>query len=144
VGPVVIPVIDTSILVRYLTQDDADMGAAAARLLDGEGDVGIGLVALAETAYVLTHHYGVPRSETVDCLVAVVRKRNIQVLGADRVLVADCLLLCRPSGRVSFADALILAEARSVGARTVWSFDARFPAAGITPRRPEGGPATDA
>jgi hypothetical protein len=40
----------------------------------------------------------VPREEVVDSLVELLRKRNIEVLGAEKALVASALMLCRPSG----------------------------------------------
>jgi len=119
------------VLVRYFVQDDAVMGPAAARLLDGPQEVAISGIALAETAFVLTRVYGVPREEVVDNLVKLLRKRNIRLLGVDKTLAAAALLLCRPSGRVSFADALINADARSHGVGTLYSFDRQFPAEGL-------------
>jgi predicted nucleic-acid-binding protein len=123
-------------LVRYFVQDDPVMGAAAARLLDSAQEIAISGIALAETAFVLTHVYGVPREEVVDQLVGLLRKRNIRLLGLDKTLAAAALLLCRPSGRVSFADALINADARSHGVDTLYSFDQRFPPKGLDVRAP--------
>jgi predicted nucleic acid-binding protein len=130
--------VETSVLVRYLVQDDPDLGAAAARLVDSDAVLGVGPVALAETAFVLAHHYGVPRDQIVDRLVRLVRKRNIRVLGMDKDLVASALLRCAASGRVSFADALIYAEARTHQLPRMYSFDRRFPADGLTVQRPQG------
>ena len=50
----------------------------------------------------------------------------------DKDLVLQALLFCRLSGRVSFADALVWAAARSQAGAAVYSFDARFPDEGIT------------
>ncbi len=111
--------VDTSVLVRYLLGDPLDASQAAARLIDSQNPVAISLVALAATAFVLNHHYQVPRETTVDHLVGFLRKHNVRVLGTDKNLVASALLLCRPSGRISFADALINAEARSGNLNTL-------------------------
>lgn len=46
----------------------------------------------------------------------------------------EALLLCRPSGRTAFADALLWAEARASRA-ALYSFDERFPETGIDLRR---------
>jgi predicted nucleic-acid-binding protein len=67
-------------------------------------------VTLAEAAFVLARNYGVPREQVVYRLVELLRKRNIDPLGVDKNLVASALLLCRPSGRVDYADALINAD----------------------------------
>src|SRR5690348_3198495 len=97
--------LDTSLIVTYLKPRDERLGAMAAAVIDGEQDLAIGLVTLAETAYVLAHHYAVPRVAIVDALAAFVRRRNIHILGADKTRVVSALLGCRDSGRDSFADA---------------------------------------
>lgn len=51
----------------------------------------------------------------------------------------EALLLCRPSGQVSFADALVWAAARSQANAAVYSLDERFPDEGITVLRSAGG-----
>lgn len=129
--------VDTNVLVRYFLQDDPEKGPAAARLVDGESDLGISLVGLAETAFVLSRIYDVPREEVVDGLVGLLRKRNIAVLGADKNLVASALLLCRPSGRVNYADALINADARAHAVERLYTFDERFPAEGLEIEQPD-------
>lgn len=128
--------VDTNVLVRYLLQDDPEKGPAAARLLDGAGDLGVSLVALAETAFVLSRVYSVPRERVVEELVALLRKRNVGVLGADKALVANALLSCRRSGRVNYADALINADAQAHAAGTLYTFDERFPSEGLTLKKP--------
>ncbi len=129
--------VDTSVLVRYFVQDHPVRGPAAQRLLDGEAEIAVSLVAVAETAFVLARNYGVPREEVVDNLVGLLRKRNVQVIGVDKSLAAAALLMCRPSGRVSFADALIDADTREHGVSTMYTFDEQFAAEGLAVREPE-------
>ena len=129
--------VDTSVLVRYFVQDHPVRGPAAQRLLDGETEIAVSLVAVAETAFVLARNYGVPREEVVDSLVDLLRKRNVHVIGVDKALAAAALLMCRPSGRVSFADALINADTRGHGISTMYAFDEQFPAEGLLVREPE-------
>ena len=54
-------------------------------------------------------------------------------------LVLEALLLCRPSGRVSLADALVWAAARSQANASVYSPDGRFPDEGVRVLRSIGG-----
>ena len=103
--------VDTSLLVRYLTGDPPHLAERAAQVLDGEETLGLTEVALVETAYVLESVYGVPR----------------KAVGGDKDLWMRALLLCRPSKRVSFGDALIWAAALASGVRRVYTLDARFP-----------------
>jgi predicted nucleic acid-binding protein len=123
--------LDTSIVVRYLTGDPPEISEQAAQVIDGRNDLQVTDVVLAETAYVLTAVYHIPWDVVVDHLVDLLQKENISPFALDKGLVLQGLLMCRPSGRVSFADAMIWAAARSAGSRVVYSMDARFPADGI-------------
>ena len=55
-----------------------------------------------------------------------VLRDNISVSHLDVELVVEALELCSPSNRISFADALLWAEARMTDG-TVHTFDQRFP-----------------
>jgi predicted nucleic acid-binding protein len=122
--------VDTSVLVRYLTGDPPAMADAAASLIDSDAAIDITDVVLTETAYVLTSVYEAPREDVVDHLIALLRRTNVHLHEGDTDLACEALLLCRPSGRVSFADAMLWARARS-SALPVYTFDERFPADGI-------------
>ena len=83
----------------------------------------------------LTKFYGVPRAPVVDALIALLRRINVHVHGLDKTIAIQALLLCRPSSRVSFADAMLWAEVQARGAETtLYTFDRRFPAAGVRVR----------
>jgi len=126
--------LDTSMVVRYLTGDPRDLAERASQVIDKEEDLEVSDVVIAETAYVLTSVYKVPREAVVDHLILFLQKENIHpfVLSKDDLLQA--LLLCRSSGRVSFADALIWAAARSTEEKVVYSLDERFPRDGVEVR----------
>ena len=116
-------------IVRYLTGDPPRLAARAARIIEGEATLGLTDVVVAETAYVLSSAYGVPRRAVVDVLVDLLQRRNLTVFRLDKGTGIQGLLLCRPSNRVSFADAMVWAAARSAGAEGVYSFDERLPSA---------------
>ena len=59
------------------------------------------------------------------------RRANIDAFPMRKEQMIEALQLCRPSGRVSFGDAMIWAVARFTG-RAIFTLDARFPGAGIT------------
>lgn len=118
-------------LVRYLSNDPPAMADASATVIEDEDDLLITDVVLAETAFVLTTYYSMPRADVVDDLIDLLRRENVQASGIGTDLACEALLLCRPSGRVSFADALLWAAAR--GAQLpVYTMDQRFPTDGIT------------
>jgi predicted nucleic acid-binding protein len=127
--------LDTSMLVRYLTGDPPALAAQAASVIDTDEELQITDVALAETAYVLTSVYQVPRDAVVDHLIAFLQKANIEVFRLEKQLVLQALLLCRSSGRVSYADGLIWAAAQSTEEKIVYSLDERFPDDGLDVRR---------
>ena len=126
--------LDTSIVVRYLVRDVPEMAQQAAELIEGEEDLWITGVALAEVSYVLRATYLMPREVVIDHLLMFLNKQNISCYGLDQGTVQQALLMCRPTGRISVADALIWAAARSSGENVVYSFDQRFPSDGIEVR----------
>ena len=123
--------LDTSVVVRYLTDDPPDLAHQAASIIDGDADLWITDVVLAETAYVLSSVYQVQRDDIVDHLIGLLQKENLSPFALDKGLVLQGLLPCKPSGRVSFADAMVWAAARSAGAGVVYSLDERFPGDGL-------------
>lgn len=126
--------LDTSILVRYLSGVPPEQAAEAAMVIDHSDSLIISGVALAETAFVLTSVYRGDREQVVDNLMEFLQKGNIETFGLDKEYALQGLLMCRPSGRVSFPDALIWAAAKSSGRNVVYSFDQRFPSDGIEVR----------
>ncbi len=120
------PFLDTSYIVRYLTQDEPEMADQAARVIDSDQELILSEVILAETAYVLASVYETPRPKLVDALMLFVQRRNIRMLNLPKELALEALRLCRDSNRHSFADALLWAEARNAKA-PVYTFDRRFP-----------------
>lgn len=127
--------LDTSMLVRYLTGDPPDLADQAAAIIDEEEGLQVTDVVLVETAYVLSSVYRVPRETVVDHLIAFLQRHNIGVFGLEKGVVLQALLLCRPSGRVSYADALVWAAARLTDEKIVYSLDERFPDEGLDLRR---------
>lgn len=125
--------IDTSFLVRYLTGDPPDSAARARRVIEGDITIILSEVVILETAHVVRSLYDVPREVIIDSLIAFLRRRNVETLDRSKSHLASALLLCRPSGRVSIADALVWAQARATD-NPVFTFDRRFPVDGIEVR----------
>ena len=126
--------LDTSMVVRYLTRDVPEMAEQAAAVIDGGDNLWITGVMLAETDYVLRSVYLMSREIVVDHLATFVGKQNIYCHGLDKGTVLQALFMCRASGRISIADSMIWAAARTSGGNVVYSFDARFPRDGIEVR----------
>lgn len=124
--------LDTSYVVRYLTNDPPAMAEQAALIIDGEEPLVLSEMVLLETAYVLASVYEVPRAELVDALADLVQRSNLRLPLLPKASVLEALELCRSSKRVSFTDALLWAQAREAGAARLYSFDRRFPSSGLT------------
>ncbi len=113
--------VDTNVIVRYLTGDDAEQFAKASALIRDE-DVYICTTVLLETEWVLRRGYRFSRERVVAALAA--------FAGLPRVTLEDPTAAARAldwmrSG-LDFADALHLAKAE--GCEAFVSFDQRFAA----------------
>jgi predicted nucleic-acid-binding protein len=111
--------VDTNIVVRYLTRDDAEQFAKASALIRGE-DIYICTTVLLETEWVLRRGYRFRRAEIVEALRA--------LAGLPRVTLEDPPLALQAltwmGGGMDFADALHLATAE--GCEAFVSFDRRL------------------
>jgi predicted nucleic acid-binding protein len=120
--------VDTNILVRYLVNQPLEQAEKAANLLEGSHEILIAPHILAETFFVLTSFYQVSVGATIDSLLVVLGRVNIEVLGIEHSLAVAALELVRPSKRISLPDALLWAQARSNNsAMKVATFDRKFP-----------------
>jgi predicted nucleic-acid-binding protein len=122
-------------IVRYLTNDTPELAARAASIMDGNETLYVTDVVIIETAYVLTSVYHIRREIVVDSLISLLQKINIAVFAIDKGKVLQALLLCRPSKKVSFGDAMIWAAANSVEGSVVYTLDERFPDEGLEAKR---------
>lgn len=125
------PLLDTSVLLRYLTRQPPELALRARELIEGEPELLLSEIALAEAGYVLTTFYRVERASVVDALQSLVRRRNVRLVNLPKPIAFQALALCRPSRRVSFADALLWAQARTLGVSRIFTFDRKFPSDGL-------------
>jgi predicted nucleic-acid-binding protein len=113
--------IDTNVLVRVLTGDDAVRSAAAAAFIQTEGPAWVSHVVLAETIWVLESVYDRTRPQLVDALHRILDNRELAVEDT----AAACAALDRYQGRgkLDFGDCLILEIARKAGHLPLATFD---------------------
>lgn len=111
--------VDTNIIVRFLTADDADQSPRA-RAAIAAGDILVPVTVVQEAAWVLTLVYRHPRAAVVAGLK--------QLLGLPGVTVEDAPAVARAldwtAQGLDIADALHLARSRDCA--TLLTFDARF------------------
>ena len=123
--------VDTNVVVRYLTGMPTNQADRAAEIIDATDGLLISAVSVAEVYFVLEKVYGVPKDTVIGYLIEFLLKKNITPYAVEKELLIEGLRLCRSSGRVGIPDALIWAEARTAGARIIYSFDERFPGDGV-------------
>ena len=124
--------LDTNVLVRYITQDDPAQAARATRLIENElSDTNpgfIGIIVLAEAAWVLQRLYRVTREEFHDVVTDLLAIRQLVVENRAAVVRAHEV---SAEANVEFADALVAECARAAGCRKVVSFDRGATRAGM-------------
>ena len=131
--------LDTSVLVRHLTGDDPAKAARVRGLLtraaQGELNLLVPPIVLAELAWVLESYFRLARAEIAGLLEAVLATPGLTI--PERPVLAEAVTAYRDSG-VDFTDAWIAAVARSQGCTTVFTFDRRHFARleGIQPEAP--------
>lgn len=114
---------DTSVLVRYLVGTPPAQARRAAALLDGDVDVGISPVALAECAHVLRSQYDVAQSDILESLIGLVQRENVRVLGMRTDVLIGVLVRARQLPGRPIADALIVAASIAADALPLATFD---------------------
>ena len=127
--------IDTSVIIRYLTGDDEELSGRAAEIIENEEELIVTDIVIIESGYVLTKLYKIERKIAVDTIIAFLQLSNVSISGMNTSSAFEALLLCRPSNRVSFADAFIWTAVKGSGNKVIYSFDKRFPGEDIEVRR---------
>lgn len=116
--------LDTNVLVRYLTQDDARQSALATRIfereLSPENPGFVTVIALCELVWVLEDCYDATRERVRQALEGLLTSRQIVVEAHD---LAWRALRAFAAGRADFSDALMGEIARANGAKTLLTFD---------------------
>ncbi|MBI3975438.1 MAG: PIN domain-containing protein [Armatimonadetes bacterium] len=122
--------IDTSMLVRYFTDDIPEQAAIAEAIVETQSLL-VNSVILMECGYVLTRLYHYPRADVIDVLVKFLRRSNVQMIDLPKERAMAALARCRESGRISIGDALIIAAMQARGVGEIYAFDQRLEAEGI-------------
>ncbi len=114
---------DTSVIVRYLVGTPAAQARRAARLIDGDGDIGLSPVALAECAHVLRTQYDVEQRDIIDSLIGLVQRQNVRVLGMRADVLVEMLVRARELPGRPIPDAMIVAASLAADALPLATFD---------------------
>ncbi|MGA2795558.1 MAG: type II toxin-antitoxin system VapC family toxin [Roseiarcus sp.] len=116
--------LDTNVLVRFITQDDAVQSGEATELIERrltpENPGYVNVVAMAETAWVLQRVYDLSDESLA---AAIERILQIDVLVVENEQQVFAAMLALKTGRGSFADALIGALDAKAGCSSTVTFD---------------------
>ena|SRR5258708_2711968 len=112
--------LDTNVLVRLLTRDDARQVAAAEAFI--AGGAWVSLLVLMETTWVLAAVYNLAPRELAAALDMLLEHEHLTLEAPDVIRAALQHLRKRPS--LGFSDCLILESARKAGHLPLATFDA--------------------
>jgi len=116
--------LDTNILVRYLTQDDAVQSAKATEILERrltpKNPGFVSVVVMVETVWVLDRAYGLAVQEIA---ATVERLLQVEVLMIEDEQEVFTAMVALKQGRASFAGALIAELAARAGCTRTLTFD---------------------
>ena len=111
--------VDTNVLVRLATRDDARQAAAAAEFI--AGGAWVSQVVLAETIWVLTSTYALSPAEIATAVEIFLNHSDLAIQDAETVAAALHRFRQRPTA--GFPDCLILEVARKAGHLPLGTFD---------------------
>jgi predicted nucleic-acid-binding protein len=114
--------VDTHVLVRLITRDDAKQ-AAAAEAFVAKG-AWVSHLVLAETTWVLSAAYDLPAARIVVAVEMLLNHRNLALQDPD--VVAAALENFRAKPALGFSDCLVLEIARKAGHLPLATFDKAF------------------
>ena len=115
--------LDTNVLVRYVSQDDAKQSPKASRLIESltvDSPGYVSLVSVVELVWVLAGCYALSKDEICEVLDTLLRTKELVVANAD--IVWKALRLFK-SGKADFADCLIELSAQEAGCSYTATFD---------------------
>ncbi len=117
-------VIDTNLLVRYLTEDDPKKAESVGNLLksaeNGTFRILIPSIVIAELIWVLESSYRLKSNEIADLVDAIINTPGVDV--TDKKNIISAIQLYRISN-IDFIDAWIIEFARIQRAQTIYTFD---------------------
>lgn len=111
--------VDTNVLVRLMTRDDAAQAAAAERWV--EPGAWVPLLAVAEATWVLSAVYDREPKAVATAVEMLLDHRHLVLQDAD--VVADALTTFRRRPALGFSDCLMVASAQKAGHVPLGTFD---------------------
>lgn len=118
--------LDTSVLVRYLAEDDPPRALAAAGLIDSDRIIVISGVVVLEAIHGLRTNLGIPNPELGRAMIRFITRRNVEVVDADKVHLVAALERSLATSARRIPDAILAATAEHAGCSWIATFDEAF------------------
>lgn len=113
--------IDTNLIIRFLTSDDSEKAINVEELLKGAGKKVLLDVVVAEIVWVLKSYYKLDKADIVDKIRALI---HVKTISCSRKLL-DASINAWEKNNISYIDAYLVAHAQQRDL-TIYSYDERF------------------
>jgi predicted nucleic-acid-binding protein len=114
--------VDTNVLIRLITRDDARQAASADTFVEKGARVSV--LALAEATWVLARAYGLSAAKVAAAVEMLLNHKDLTLQDSDVVAAALDLFRSRPV--LGFSDCMMLQLARKAGHLPLGTFDRRL------------------
>ena len=118
--------LDTSVLVRYLAEDDPPRALAASELIDGPADLVVSTAVLVEAVHVLRTMYGIANPWLAEALALFLNRDDVYLADADRVTALEAIRATVGESARRIPDALVAAAAARARCDWIAAFDRDF------------------
>ncbi len=119
--------LDTNVLVRFLTQDDAAQAAAAKRIVEQAQNAGerlfVPTIVLCELSWILSYSYQLTKADFLAVLDGLLISNVFEI---ERLPIVTAVVSKYKSGRAGFANFLIGEVAAAEGCSETVTFDKKL------------------
>jgi predicted nucleic acid-binding protein len=126
--------IDTSVLIRYLAEDDPPRALAAARLIESGATLVVSGVVLTEAVHGLRTGLGHTNPALARALIAFLSHENVELVDADRAHVVAALEWTLATSARRIPDAILASTAAQARCDWIATFDEAFASPTVTSR----------
>ena len=125
---------DTSVLIRYFTEDDIPRALAAADLIDGDVDLVVSTGVILEAVHVLRTDYQFDNPILSELLIRFLSRSNVSLSDADKDGLLTALSWTQGSSARRIADAIVSTAAEQAHVDYIVTFDAKLTSATVPVR----------
>jgi predicted nucleic acid-binding protein len=118
--------IDTSVVIRYLAEDDPPRAFAAAALIESDRVLVVSGVVLVETIHAMRTSFGHANPTLARAVIRFLTLENVELADADKAHIVAALEWGLESSARKIPDALVAATAEQAGCDWIATFDEAF------------------